>query len=284
VNEGKSSFAAQTVQAHAALRRLRPKKKRVAETQREAQFVSNDPKEKLIENNVKRESARARKGVEDVEAMIWQKQENTEAAENTGLTTTEPENKSHEMMVAIANSQSDSALTDDGEEDNADTEQGQLSETDEPSWVMGTMAKMVQQCMERLQQMQIKNDELIQLRWEDTADNICETDKQYAKSELQEPAVVHPQTDDDTASPALITLAEHAKSLHIVPGILQMPQGPNQPRRRDIRLASGKPQWNMSITSLAPSTEHDSSTFPIGKPIEPISIFPFVEPPQLITT
>ena len=57
-------------------------------------------------------------------------------------------------MVAIGDSLSDLASSDNGEdgedEDDEETEQGQLSEDDEPSWVIGTNTNMVQQRMDRL--------------------------------------------------------------------------------------------------------------------------------------
>jgi len=57
------------------------------------------------------------------------------------------------MIVVIGESLSDLASSDDGEdgedEDDEDTEQGQLSDNDEPSWVMGTVTKRVQQSIER---------------------------------------------------------------------------------------------------------------------------------------
>jgi len=60
-----------------------------------------------------------------------------------GLTKGEPEKTFQEMMVAIGDSLSDLASSDDGEdeedEDDEETEQGQLSEDDEPGWVMGTI-------------------------------------------------------------------------------------------------------------------------------------------------
>ena len=78
-------------------------------------------------------------------------------AETTGLTTREPDKTFEEMMVDILDSLSDPASFDDGEdgEDDADAEkvQGKLSEDDEPSWVMGTITKTVQQRMEGFQGM-----------------------------------------------------------------------------------------------------------------------------------
>jgi len=77
-------------------------------------------------------------------------------------------------MVAIGDSLSDLASSDDGEdgedEEDEQTAEGRLSEDDKPGWVMGTITKMVQQRMERFRQKQIKLDELIQPGWEHAAD------------------------------------------------------------------------------------------------------------------
>jgi hypothetical protein len=73
------------------------------------------------------------------------------------------------MLVAIGDSLSDLASPDDGEdgedENDEETEQGKLSEDDEPGWVMGTITKTVQQCLERFRHKQMKLDELIQPGW-----------------------------------------------------------------------------------------------------------------------
>jgi len=70
-------------------------------------------------------------------------------------------------MVAIRNSLSDLVNSEDGEdredEDEKKTEQGKLSEDDEPGWVMGTISKTVKQHMESSRQKAMKLDELIQL-------------------------------------------------------------------------------------------------------------------------
>ena len=51
------------------------------------------------------------------------------------------------MLVAIGESLSDLAGSDDGadeeDEDDEETEQGKLSEDDEPGWVMGTITNTV---------------------------------------------------------------------------------------------------------------------------------------------
>jgi len=173
-NEGKSGLVAERIRALGALRSLRSKKKLVAEKRRETHFLSNEEKEKRIEDYVERETAGARKRVEDAEAAVQQEQDDMTQAEIVGLTFREPEETFEEMLVAIGDSLSDLASSDDGEdgeeEDDEETEQGNLSEDDEPGWVMGTITKMVQQRKERFRQKQMKLDKLTQPGWEDAAD------------------------------------------------------------------------------------------------------------------
>jgi len=103
---------------------------------------------KWIEDYVERETAGARKGVEDTEAAFWQEQDHMKHAEIAGVTYREPEKSFQEMLVAIGVSLSDLASSDnweDGEdEDDENSEQGKLSDNDEPGWVMGTITKTVQ--------------------------------------------------------------------------------------------------------------------------------------------
>ena len=66
----------------------------------------------------------------------------------------------------------------DGEdEDDEETEEGKLSEDYEPGCVMGRISITVQQRMERLQEKQMKLDQLTQPGWQDAADYFCERDK-----------------------------------------------------------------------------------------------------------
>jgi len=108
-------------------------------------------------------------------------------AEIVGLTSRELEKRFEEMLVAIVDSLSDLASSNDGEvgehEDHEETEQGKLSEDDEPGWVMGTITKMVQQCMERFRQKQMKLDKLAQPGWQDASDYVRELDKKYGTSD-----------------------------------------------------------------------------------------------------
>jgi len=173
-NEGKSSLEAERVRALGALCSLRSKKKLAAEKRQEKLFLSNEEKEKWIEDYVEIETAGARKRVEDAEAAVQQEQDDMMNAEIAGLTFREPEQMLDEMLVAIGDSLSDLASSDDGEdgedEDDEETELGRLSEDDEPGWVMGKITKTVQQRMERFRQKPMKLDELTQPGWEDAAD------------------------------------------------------------------------------------------------------------------
>jgi hypothetical protein len=123
---------------------------------------------------VERETTGARNRVEDTEAAVQQGQDNMTLAEITGLKSRVPVKMYKEMLVAIGDSLSDLTSSDDGEdgedEDDEETDQGKLSENDEPGWVMRIITEMVQRRMERFWQKQMKLDELTQPGWEDTAD------------------------------------------------------------------------------------------------------------------
>jgi len=169
VNEGHSFLEAERVRALGALRSLRFEKKLVAQNLREMQSLSNKEKQKWIEDYAETETTRPRKQVDDGEAVIRQDHEDTEAAEHTALINKEPKKTFHEIFVAIEDSLSDIPSSNNGEdtddEDHGVIEQGQLSEDDKPSWVMGTITKIVQQRMERFRQKQMKLDKLTQTGW-----------------------------------------------------------------------------------------------------------------------
>jgi len=222
-NEGQSGFEAERVRALGALRRLIYKKKLAAEKRQEMHFSSNEENEKWIKDFVERQTAGARKRVEDAEAAVQQEQDDMTHAELAGLTSRKPEKTFEEMLVAIGDSLSNLASSDDGEDgedaDDEETEQGKLSEDDEPGWVMGTITKMVQQRMQRFRQKQMKFDELTQPGWKDVADYFRERDKKYGTSELRFPAVVQQRTNDNAPPHPPTTFAELMHSLDIVPGI-----------------------------------------------------------------
>jgi len=83
-NEGKSGLVAERIRAIRALCSLKSKQKLAAEKQRETHFLSNEEKEKWIEDYVERETAGARKRVEDAEAAVQQEQDDMTQAEIAG--------------------------------------------------------------------------------------------------------------------------------------------------------------------------------------------------------
>jgi hypothetical protein len=92
------------------------KKKLVAEKRRETHMLSNEEKEPWIEDYVEGETAGARKRVEDAETAVQREQDDMSQAENVGLTNREPEKTYQDMMVAIGNSLSNLASSDDGDD------------------------------------------------------------------------------------------------------------------------------------------------------------------------
>jgi hypothetical protein len=75
-------------------------KKHVAKKQHETQFLSNGEIPRCIEYYLERETADARKQVEDTEAAVQQEQDDTRKAENAGLTNTQPE-KTFQILVLL---------------------------------------------------------------------------------------------------------------------------------------------------------------------------------------
>jgi len=246
VNEGKSCLEAERVRTLGALRSLRSKKKLAVEKRKETHFLSNEEKEKWIEDYVKRETAGARKRVIDAEAAVQQEQDDMMHADIAGLTSRDPKKTFQEMLVAIGDSLSDLISSEDWEDgeddDHEETEQGELSEDDEPGWVKGTITKTVQQRMERSRQKQMKVDELTQPGWGDAANYFRERDKKYRTSQLRVLAVVQPQTHDDTPSSPPTTFGELMDSLDIAPGISPRLQGTSSPGSGHIRLGSLTPE------------------------------------------
>jgi hypothetical protein len=200
-----------------------------AEKPRETHFLSNEENLKLIEDYVDRETAVVRKRDEDTEGAVQQEQNDMTLDEITGLSSREAETTFEGMLVAIGGSLRNLACSDHGEdgedEDNEETEQGRFSEDDEPGRVMGTIRKTVQQRMERFRQKQMKLNKPTQPGWQDTAEYFWEWDMKYSTCDLRVPAVVQPQTDDDTPTPPPTTIEDLMDSLEIVSGTSQWPQG-----------------------------------------------------------
>jgi len=271
-NEGKSGLEAERVGALRVLRRLEFIKKLGAEKQRETHFSSNEEIEETIEKYVQRETAGARNRVEDPEAAVQHEQDKSKKAKNAGWTNREPDKTCPEMMVCIGDRQSYLASSDHGgdgeDEDDEETKLGQLSEDDEPCWVMGTISKMVEQRMERLRWKQKKLEELTEPGWEDATDYFCEIDTMYGTFELRVRPVIEQETNDDPSACAPRTFWELMESLDPVPGISQKRRGTSRAGSSPVRVDSGKPQSNMTIPGLAPAGVPHSSIIQSAKPVE----------------
>ena len=281
-NEGKSGLVAERVRALGALRSLRSKKKLAAEKRQETHFLSNEEREKWIEDFVERETAVARKRVQDAETAIMQ---DMTTAENGGATTGKPETTFEEMLNAIGDSLSDLASSDDEqdgedeEDDEEDTELGKLSDDDEPGWVMGTITKTVQHCMESFRQKQMRLDELTQPGWGDAANYFRERDMRYGTAELKVPAVVKPQIETTAATPSPITVGEHMQTPEIVRGQSEMPAVTSRPGSSQMRLGSEKPQSHKFISVHSPGMATDSMPIQDANPVEPVSFYPCMKHP-----
>jgi hypothetical protein len=121
---------------------------------------SNEEKKKWFEDYNGKGSTGARKRVEDTEATVQQEQEDMKNPGNAVLKNREPEKTFWEMMLAMGHRLSVLGSSDDEEDrehdNDKETEQGKLSEDDEPSWVMDTITKTVKNPMERFCPEQIK--------------------------------------------------------------------------------------------------------------------------------
>lgn len=208
-------------------------------------FSRSDDKWKWIELYVDRETDGARQCIEAAEPAIVLKQEVTETAVNSGLTTRVAEEMFHKMMVAIGDSLCDIADSEDGEdaEHASDelTEPGMLSEADEPIWVMGTISLMVQHRMERCRQEEMKLEVFTQPGWGDAADSFRQRDNHYSTVELMVQAVVVSQRHQDVAEPAPSAFGVLVEWVDTVPGGSHMPQGTSRPGTSHMRLDSGRP-------------------------------------------
>jgi len=130
VNVCKSKLEVDRVRVLGALRDLRSKKKLVAEKRQEMRFLSNDEKKKWIKDYVEKETAVARKRVQDAETAIRQElNAMTTAAENVGATTGMPDTTFEELLNCIGDSLSDLASSDReqvGEDEECDEDHTEL--------------------------------------------------------------------------------------------------------------------------------------------------------------
>jgi hypothetical protein len=117
-------------------------------------------------------------------------------AEKAGLTPREQEKIYGKMLNGIGDSLSDLVSSndeldgEDKEDDEKDTELCTLSDDDELGWVMGTIFKLVQHCMESFRHKHMRLDELTKPGWGDAANYFCERDMKDGTAELKVLVVV----------------------------------------------------------------------------------------------
>jgi len=237
--EGKSGLEAENVWAIRTLRSFQYKMKIAVEKLCEMHNLSNDKRDKWIEDYVETETAGGRNGVEDAEAAFQKTQENMNHAEAARLTRREPKKTYDEMHFATIDRLCDLASSDSMEdEDDVDEEIGQgiMSEDDETGWLMGTITTTIQQCMARFRQKKIMLHKLTWPGWEDAADYVRVQDTIYGSSTLRIQAVIQPHMNENIPAPPPITFAELLQCLDIASRISQMPQETSWQGWSHIRL------------------------------------------------
>jgi hypothetical protein len=264
------------------LRSLRSKKRLAAEKSWETHYLINEEREKWIEDYMKRETAVARKRVQDAQTAMMQEQEHMVNVEKGRSTTTKPEITFEEMLNAIGDSLSDLVSSkveedrEDEDDDEDDTGLGKLSNDDEPGWVIGTISKTVQHRMENYRQKQLRVDELRQAGWGDAADYFRERDMKYRMTELNVPAVGKPHTHTTAATPSPRTFGERMQALDIVPGQSHMLQVMSRQGTIQMRLGSQTPLADSNIVPPMPAAVSDSSPIEIANPVSPVSFCPCI--------
>jgi hypothetical protein len=118
---------------------------------------------------VERETAVARKPVQDTQTAIVQELEDMTPADSAGATSRKAERNVDERLNAIGETLNDLAISNDQQEvenendEQEDTELGKLSH-DEPGWVIHRFSKEVDHRMQSIWQKEVRFDELTQLR------------------------------------------------------------------------------------------------------------------------
>ena len=146
-----------------ALHRILSTQKLAVEKRQEMHFLGIEEKEKWIKDYVGRETAGARKQVEDAEAVVHQAHEDIDYAKTAGLISREHKRMFEVMLVAIGQTLIVLSSVDHvkhGEDEDEEIEQGTHSEDDEPGWVTETTTKTIPQCMSRFRYKLIKLHEL----------------------------------------------------------------------------------------------------------------------------
>jgi hypothetical protein len=100
-NAGKSGLEAKRVRTLGALSSLRSKKKIAEEKRHETHCLSNEEKDKSIEDYIEKETSGARNRVEEAEAAVQQELDNMKHAEITRLMSREPEKRFRQKQMKL---------------------------------------------------------------------------------------------------------------------------------------------------------------------------------------
>jgi hypothetical protein len=105
----------------------------------------------------------------------------------------------------------------------------------------------------------------------------------YGTAELQVPVVVKPQIDMAVATISPTTFGDNMQTLDIGRGESQMPAVTSRPGCSQMKLGSEKPQSHKFIPVHSGDTVIDSMQIQDTQPVEPISFYPCMKNPKLIT-
>jgi len=132
-------------------------------------------------------------------------------------------------------------------------------------------------------QNQINPDKLTHLELGDAANSILERDKKYGTTEFKVLAVLNPQRNKVLAAPAPTTFGELIESRDILPKQMQIMQGSSPQGSSLMRISLGAPKTNKCRLSRLPNKMLNFSLSKKTKPVERVSFYPCILPPELIS-
>jgi hypothetical protein len=196
-NQGKTGFEAERVRALGALRVLRARKRKAAEDMAEnKRELSEEEKQKWIDDYVHSETAKARERLAKAEEAVQEEM----ATDIGGLASLKRKQIFDEMLKAIGESIDDVVASDEDEDeddDDDDDEEGEgeedddaiSGEEDEPGAAIGTLPKAIEVRLQGFRMKRMKLDELTRPGWPDAAEYFRKRDEKYGVAESVIPTV-----------------------------------------------------------------------------------------------
>ena len=188
-NAGKGGIESERIRALQALRTLRSKKKAKAAASKDTVSMTQQEREKWIEDYVERETAVARRRVEEADAA-WELEKERLAAEALDGASTASKSKTTfaEMLKGIDDSIDDIATSDEDDEDDEDEDEeeddiegeikadGTMDISDGPA---GVVEERAQKRIDTFREMCKQIDEVTRPGWEAAENYFRERDKKY---------------------------------------------------------------------------------------------------------